>query len=116
MAGEKNPNYGNGWKIAGEKHPNFDHTLYDFENKVLGIVEMQVTRYSMAQKYGLSSKVIGYIVSGKQLSHKGWTLLPTETKGSWECPCQTGSACVIMKEQGFQEEGPWAPLILRQDL
>lgn len=85
--GEKHPMFGKKHKpesiqkmkenvpdYTGNKNPSFDHTLYDFENKELGVLELQITRYEMSVKYDLYSSHLGRVVRGKSRHHKGWSL------------------------------------------
>ena len=60
----------------GSDNPKFDHTLYTFEHKELGIRET-MTKYEFRKKYNLAHGHVSNLVSGYNYtkSHKGWTLV-----------------------------------------
>lgn len=60
----------------GSDNPKFDHTLYIFEHKELGIRET-MTKYDFRKKYNLAHSHVSNLVSGYNYtkSHKGWTLV-----------------------------------------
>ena len=60
----------------GSDNPKFDHTLYTFEHKELGIRET-MTKYDFRKKYNLAHSHVSNLVSGYNYtkSHKGWTLI-----------------------------------------
>lgn len=60
----------------GCDNPKFDHTIYTFENKKLGITE-SMTKYEFRKKYNLAHSHISNLVSGYNYckSVKGWTII-----------------------------------------
>lgn len=58
---------------SGRNHPRFDHKLYNFIGNE-GI-EINIVRYDMAEKYGLSHSALSLLCMSKIKSHRGWKLL-----------------------------------------
>lgn len=60
----------------GSDNPKFDHTLYVFEHKDMGIREF-LTKYDFRKKYNIAHSHVSNLVSGYNYtkSHKGWTVI-----------------------------------------
>lgn len=63
-------------KFNRENHPNFDATLYSFENIKTGEIEV-ITQYDFVRKYGLTQACVSLMTKGRQKTHKGWRITAT---------------------------------------
>jgi hypothetical protein len=56
-----------------EKHPQFDHTVYNWFNKRT-LETAKLTRYDFIRKYSLGDGAVSSVITGRYKSTKGWTL------------------------------------------
>ena len=61
-------------KLSGNKHWNYNNTIYTFKNKITGEI-FNGTKYNLRQKYNLLSSEISVLMRKKSNSHRGWILI-----------------------------------------
>jgi hypothetical protein len=57
----------------GSKHPQFDHTVYNWFNKKT-LEKTTLTRYEFIRKYNLGEGAVSSVINGRYKSTKGWIL------------------------------------------
>lgn len=57
---------------AGHRNPRYDKTIYSFRHEDGRTAAM--TKYDMAQAFGLNRTCLNYVIKGERQSTRGWTL------------------------------------------
>lgn len=61
-------------QFSGKNHYLYDDTLYSWQNDDMGI-SLTLTKYELADRFGLSIKSLGRLILGRRPIHKGWRIV-----------------------------------------
>lgn len=61
-------------QLSGKNHYLYDDTLYSWQNDDLNI-SLTLTKYELADRFGLEIKSLGRLILGRRPIHKGWRIV-----------------------------------------